>query len=140
MSNKYDDIINLPHHESKTHPHMSLRDRAAQFSPFAALSGYEAAVNETARLTEEWVEPDEYKKEQLNRRLVLIGENLSQTPRVEITYFKPDEKKSGGAYVTARGSVRKIDTYEGIFYMADGTKIPVDALCMVEGEIFDKPL
>lgn len=139
MSNKYDDIINLPHHESKTHPRMSIYDRAAQFSPFAALSGYEAAVNETARLTEEWSEPDEYEKEELNRRLVLIGENLSQAPVVEITYFKPDGKKSGGAYVTARGSVRKIDAYESIIYMADGTKIPIDALCAIEGKMFDKP-
>ncbi len=140
MSNKYEDIINLPHHRSKTHPHMSLHDRAAQFSPFAALTGYEAAVNETARLTEEWIEPDEYEKEKLNRRLALIGERLSESPYVEMTYFKPDEKKSGGAYVTVRGSVRKIDTYEGIIYMNDGTKIPIDTLRSIEGEIFDEPL
>ncbi len=137
---KYEDIIDLPHHESKRHPHMSLHDRAAQFSPFAALSGYEDAVNETARLTEEWIELDEYEKEKLNRRLALISEKLSQLPLVEITYFMPDEKKSGGAYVTASGSVRKIDIYEGIIYMTDGTRIPVDALYRIEGDIFDKPL
>ncbi len=137
---KYDDIIDLPHHKSKRHPHMSLHDRAAQFSPFAALSGYEDAVNETARLTEEWIELDEHEKEKLDRRLALISEKLSQLPLVEITYFKPDEKKYGGAYVTVSGSVRKIDTFEGIIYMSDGTMIHVDALYRIEGDIFDKPL
>ncbi len=137
---KYNDIIELPHHQSKRHPHMSLHDRAAQFSPFAALSGYEDAVNEIARFTEEWVELDEHEKERLYRRLALIDKNLSQMPLVEVTYFKPDEKKSGGAYITVSGSVRKIDLYEGMIYMTDGIKIPVDAIYKLEGDIFDKTL
>jgi len=90
---KYDDIINLPHHESKKHPKMPVLDRAAQFQPFAALSGHDAAVRETARLTDNRLELDENKKEELNKHLQCIKELIDQKPKVNITYFVSDEKR-----------------------------------------------
>lgn len=136
---KYADIIDLPHHQSNRRPHMPVEDRAAQFSPFAALTGYEDAVKETARLTDERVELDEYSKETLNRQLNKIKEQLQAhansskqgsegqdgQPQIAVTYFVPDGRKSGGAYVTVRGVVRKIKEYEQIMLMADGTEIPI---------------
>lgn len=136
MTNPYDDIINLPHHQSATHPHMSAYDRAAQFSPFAALTGYEDAVAETARLTDKNVELDEYGKADLNERLNMIQETFGEQPEVSITYFLPDKKKSGGAYVTVTGGVKKIDEYEHIVVMLDATKIPIDDIAKINGEIF----
>lgn len=136
MTNPYDDIINLPHHQSATHPHLSAYDRAAQFSPFAALTGYEDAVAETARLTDKNVELDEYGKADLNERLNMIQETLGEQPEVSITYFLPDKKKSGGAYVTVTGGVKKIDEYEHIVVMLDATKIPIDDIAKINGEIF----
>ena len=136
MTNPYDDIINLPHHQSAIHPHMSAYDRAAQFSPFAALTGYEDAVAETARLTDKNVELDEYGKADLNERLNMIQETLGEQPEVSITYFLPDKKKSGGAYVTVTGGGKKIDEYEHIVVMLDATKIPIDDIAKINGEIF----
>lgn len=133
---KYDDIIQLPHHVSTRHPRMSLSDRAAQFSPFAALAGHDEAIKETARLTEEWSEPDENKKEMLDERLQMIREQLSAKPRITFTYFKPDEKKSGGAYLTVTGTVKKIDEYEHQILLEDGTVLPIGYLTEVEGELF----
>lgn len=103
----YDDIIHLPHPVSPRHPQMPLADRAAQFSPFAALTGHDAAIRETARLTDSPVELEESGKEQLDRQLLLVQENLAQKPEIEVTYFQPDEKKSGGVYVTVCGRVKK---------------------------------
>ena len=136
MTNPYDDIMNLPHHQSATHPHMTAYDRAAQFSPFAALTGFEDAVNETARLTDKKVELDEYGKSALNERLNIIQDTLDEQPEVSITYFLPDKKKSGGAYVTVTGGVKKIDEYEHIVVMLDATKIPIDDIAKINGEIF----
>jgi len=136
MTNPYDDIINLPHHQSLTRPHMSAYDRAAQFSPFAALTGYEDAVAETARLTGKKVELDEYGKSDLNERLNIIQDTLDEQPKVSITYFLPDKKKSGGEYVTVSGCVKKIDEYEHIVVMLDATKIPIDDIAEINGEIF----
>ena len=133
---RYDSIRNLPHHQSTTRPHMSLHDRAAQFSPFAALIGYDDAVKESARLTDTKAELDEYEKAALNERLNLIRDAMDDQPGVSITYFLPDKKKSGGAYVTATGSVKKIDEYERIVVMQDGTKVPIDDIAEVDGEIF----
>ena len=133
---KYDDIINLPHHVSMNHRRMSLLDRAAQFAPFAALSGYEEAVIETRRLTDKRRELDESEKEKLNARLQLVKDYLEAKPIVEITYFVPDERKSGGAYVTSIGYVKKINTYKSILIMDDGTEIPIKEIVDVEGEIF----
>ena len=136
---KYADIIDLPHHQSDKRPHMPVEDRAAQFSPFAALTGYEDAVKETARLTDERIELDEYSKEALNQQLNKIKEQLQahanaskqgyegqagQT-QIAVTYFVPDERKSGGAYVTVRGVVRKIKESEQLLLMTDGTEIPI---------------
>lgn len=133
---KYDDIINLPHHTSSKHPHMATIDRAAQFSPFAALTGYDAAVQETARLTEKRIELDEYEKAALDERLRLIQENLRKAPEVTITFFKPDDRKSGGAYLSATGYVKKIDTYEKCVVMSDAQKIPIEEILRIEGELF----
>lgn len=140
MTKKYDDIIDLPHHVSKTRPQMAVIDRAAQFSPFAALTGHNAAIEETARLTEERVELDEYIKEALNAKLQIIADQLKEYPEIAITYFKPDEKKNGGAYITANGTVKKIDEYERVVIMTDEIKIPIDEIIGIEGKIFEDML
>ena len=132
----YDDIINLPHHVSKKHPQMSLSNRAAQFSPFAALTGHEDAINETARLTESFIELDENRKEQLDEQLQLIRENLEQKPEIEVTYFQPDSRKSGGAYVTFCSQVQKIDEYSRRIVFTDGTAVWIEDLYSIEGNLF----
>lgn len=134
--NPYDDIINLPHHTSASRPHMSAHDRAAQFSPFAALTGYDSAITETARLTEKRVELDEYSKAALNGKLSMIQEQLDEQPEISITYFQPDNKKSGGAYITAAGCVKKIDEYGRTVVMRDATRIPIEDILAIEGEMF----
>ena len=105
MNGKYDEIMGLPHHVSKTRPQMPMSDRAAQFAPFAALTGYDSAIKETGRLTDERIELDEGALTALNMRYQLLMDALDEEPEVEITYFKPDERKAGGAYVTATGAV-----------------------------------
>ena len=134
---KYDDIIDLPHHVSETHPPMSRADRAAQFSPFAALTGYDAAVRETARVTERRIELDEGVKAELNARLNCILEHLSEHPQVSLTYFVPEEKKSGGAYRTGTGAVRKLDSVAKTLTLADGTVVPMEEMVHVEGNPFE---
>jgi hypothetical protein len=133
----YDDIIHLPHHTSPRHPQMPVSDRAAQFSAFAALTGYDAAIRETARLTDSFVELDDIRKEQLNERLWMLKENQAMEPKVQITYFRPDVRKSGGAYVTVQGSVRKIDAYHRQVILEDGTVLPMENLYSIEGELFE---
>ena len=133
----YDDIIDLPHHVSETHPPMSRADRAAQFSPFAALTGYDAAVRETARVTERRIELDEGVKAELNARLNCILEHLPEHPQVSITYFVPDEKKSGGAYRTVTGTVRKLDSFAKTLTLTDGTVVPMEEMVHVEGNLFE---
>ncbi len=133
----YDDIIDLPHHVSETHPPMSRADRAAQFSPFAALTGYDAAVRETARVTERRIELDEGVKAELNARLNCILEHLPEHPQVSITYFMPDEKKSGGAYRTVTGAVRKLDSFAKTLTLVDGTVVPMEEMVHVEGNLFE---
>ncbi|QNO17624.1 MULTISPECIES: hypothetical protein [Eubacteriales] len=137
MKRTYDDIINLPHHISATRSHMTAIDRAAQFSPFAALTGYEAAIKETARLTDERVELDEYAKDALREKLQIITDRIKEHPEITITYFQPDAKKKGGAYVTAVGSAKKIDEYERVVVMTDGTVIPIDETISIDGQIFE---
>lgn len=137
MTKTYDDIIHLPRHVSMKHPHMALVDRAAQFSPFAALTGHGAAIKEAARLTDERVELDEYMKDILSDKLQIIAERLIDHPEIVITYFKPDEKKNGGAYVTAAGTVKKVDEYERIVVMTDKIEIPIDDIIDIEGQIFE---
>lgn len=125
-NHQYDDIIHLPHHVSSTRPHMSMMDRAAQFSPFAALVGYDAAVKETARLTDQKIELDDCAKEGINDKIQLITEHLGEDFEVVITYFQPDSRKAGGAYVDAAGLVKKVDEYERLILFRDGKKIPID--------------
>lgn len=133
-NHKYDDIINLPHHVSAKHPQMSLHDRAAQFSPFAALTGYDAAVKETARLTDQRIEMDEYEQVALDERLQLVREHIKEKPEITILYFQPDERKDGGAYLSYTGNVKKIDDYERQIIMVDGMKIPLDDVMEIGGD------
>ncbi|MDX9872444.1 MAG: hypothetical protein RBT41_08505 [Clostridia bacterium] len=137
MTKAYDDIIHLPHHVSTTRPHMAVADRAAQFSPFAALTGHGAAIKETARLTDERVELDQYMKDALSHRLQIIAERIKEHPEIALTYFQPDEKKNGGAYVTAISTAKKIDEYERVVVMTDGTAIPIDEIISIDGQIFE---
>lgn len=136
MSDEYRDIINLPHHVSSKRPQMSMLDRAAQFSPFAALTGYDAAIKETGRLTDEKVNLSEEEKEALDRKQQILLEKLADHPALTVIFFVPDEKKSGGAYVTKRGKLKKIDEFERLMQLADGTKIPLDDVAEIESELF----
>lgn len=123
---KYDDIINLPHHVSDKHPRMPLIDRAAQFSSFAALTGHDDAIEETARLTDKKIELDENTKEILDMRLMMIREHIAEKPKITFTYFEPDDKKSGGAYVDVTGIVKKINDFEHKIILYDGIEILID--------------
>lgn len=123
--NKYNDIINLEHHISKSHKQMSLENRAVQFAPFSALTGYDEAIKEIARITQNRIELDEELKHTLNKKLICIQSQISSNPRVTITYFVPDSKKLGGKYQTVTGNVRKIDKYNKIIILINGLKIPI---------------
>ena len=135
---KYDDIIDLPHHRSTKHPHMPLADRAAQFSPFAALTGHGEAIRETARLIDSKMELGEEAKACLSARLSLIAENIKEHPEIFVTYFLPDERKTGGAYLHKTGVVKKFNEYEYTLVMQDGTIIPIGDIVTVDGELFDQ--
>ena len=115
---------------------MSMVDRAAQFSPFAALTGYDAAIKETGRLTDEKVNLSEEEKEALDRKQQILMEWLGDHPALTITFFVPDEKKSGGAYMTKSGNLKKIDEIERVMLLTDGTKIPLDDVVEIESELF----
>lgn len=130
----YEDMIDLPHPVSKTHPHMLVSDRAAQFMPFAALTGHGEAVNETARLTETRAELDESRKAVLDGKLKNIQGYLDRErePAVSITYFVPDDRKRGGAYITVTGSVKRIHEYKRSVILTDGTSIPIDEIVEIE--------
>ncbi len=136
MSDGYNDIINLPHHVSTKHPRMKMIDRAAQFSPFAALTGHGAAVSETERLTEKFAEPDEYEKSIINEKLRFLAELVSQRPVAEIVYFEPDKRKDGGEYVTVTGEVKKIDSVGQSVLMADGQRISVEFISDIRCDLF----
>ena len=135
-NHQYDDIIDLPHHVSATRPRMSMIDRAAQFSPFAALTGYDAAIKETGRLTDERIELSEESRAVLDRKQQLLLDNLADHPDVSVTYFLPDKRKAGGAYVTVTGRVKKVDDYQRLLLLSDGTKIPLDEILDMESELF----
>lgn len=132
MKGAYDDIIHLPHHVSATRPHMPVRDRAAQFMPFRALTGYEDAVQETARLTDEKPVLSDDEKALLNSRLQPLADGSMTGKEVTLTWFRPDERKSGGAYVTASGTVKRIDRGERLVILTDGRRIPIDDILEIQ--------
>ena len=132
MSNKYDDIINLPHHISKKHPQMTLEARAAQFAPFAALTGYDDEVKETERLTNRRIELDDEAKSILDNKIQIILEQISQRPTVSITYFLPDTKKAGGEYVTITGTIKKIDGYNQVIVLENRIEIPINEITDID--------
>ena len=136
MSGKYDDIINLPHKKSNKRPHMTNLQRAAQFSPFAALTGHSDAIRETARLTEKRIDLDEDTKEILNERLQLLRENLNIYHDVTITYFLADDKKDGGKYVEVTGTIKKIDEYTKTVSMNCGSVISMEDILDITGDLF----
>ena len=134
---KYDDIINLPNPTPTCKPRMSALDRAAQFAPFAALTGYEAVVAEAARLTDDRLELSEDMKIILNDKMQMIVDNLDKEPFVTIKYFVPDKRKAGGAYVEVSGIVKEIDEYERCIIMTDGIKIPIEQVRAIDGELLN---
>ena len=136
MNNPYEDIINHPHHVSKSHPQMPMADRAAQFSPFAALTGYDAAIQETGRLTEERITLDEEVQAVLNRKQFLLNAHISDKPEITVTYFVPDERKSGGAYVTVTGNLKHMNEAERLLYLTNGQKIRLDDIADINSPLF----
>ena len=137
---KYDDIIRLPHHVSDRHPQMSPANRAAQFSPFAALTGYDDSVREAARWTDEKIELGDVRTEAVNKRLNFLVEHLSEIPYVVITYFIPDAKKAGGSYQTAEGQLKKIDEYGHRIVFTDKRMISFDDILNIECDLFPDDL
>jgi hypothetical protein len=138
MDDRYNDIINLPHYQSKKRPHMSTYDRAAQFSPFSALTGHDEAIKETARLTDEKTELDETAKTILNEKFTFIMEHIYDQPEITVTYFIPDSLKSGGMYVDYTGKVKKYDYLNRVLYFTDNTEIKVDDIIEIESSAFPK--
>ena len=136
MSGKYDDIIHLPHPTSKKYPRMSVRDRAAIFSPFSALSGHGAAIAETARLTDQRMELNEDAKVELDRRQAVLLEHIGEQPEVTVTWFRPDDRKEGGIYVTTVGRAKKIDEFKRFLSMVSGQKIVLDDIVQIESQLF----
>ena len=136
VSHKYYDIINLPHHRSGKRPKRPLCDRAAQFSPFAALTGYDEAIKESARLTEQRRELSDEKKNELNAKLSLLRIKNSSRTEVNIIYFVPDQKKDGGVYTSVTGAVRRIDDCRRIIIMENQQKIPLDDIWGISGQVF----
>lgn len=133
----YGDIIDLPHHVSEYHAQMPMAKRAAQFSMFKAVAGYEDEIHESNRLTDKRIELDEDAREILNAKLRLIKENMADQPTVSITYFLPDKKKEGGAYVTVTGIVDWFDCLRRRVVMQGGKMIPIDEILDIDGEIFE---
>ena len=135
MKHPYDDIIDQPHHVSERHPQMSMYNRAAQFAPFAALTGHNAAITEVARLTEAEQELSESDAEVLNRKLAYLH-SLDEKPTISVTYFVPDDMKEGGSYHTATGIVKSVETDKGVLQFENGTGILVIRIKDIDGECF----
>lgn len=135
---RYDDMLDMPHHVSMNHPQMSLRDRAAQFSPFAALTGYDDAIIETARLTDQRIELSDSDKALLDQKLHILMDHISERPFIEISYFLPDQKKKGGKYTTISGNIKRVDEYKHCIFLTDGQRIPIDEIIHFGGEVFSK--
>lgn len=132
LSHRYDDIIELPHHVSDRRAHMPSIDRAAQFAPFAALTGHDAAIRETARLTDSCMELTEDRKAVLDRTLQYLKDHLSESTEVTITYFVPDSKKTGGAYVSTTGRIKKFNLEHNLIVMEDRTAVPINSILDVD--------
>lgn len=133
---RYDDMLDMPHHVSTKHPRMSLHDRAAQFSPFAALTGYDAAIAETARLTDQRIGLSDSDKVVLNQKLHILMECVSDRPTIEVTYFVPDKKKAGGKYETISCTVKKVDEYEQAIILTDDRRIHFQDIIRFDGDLF----
>ena len=136
MTHQYDDILHRPHPTSAKHPRMPIRDRATIFSPFAALTGHSAAIAETARLTEQKIELDEDRRSELDEKQRILEEIVAQQPEVTVTWFRPDDKKDGGSYVTTTGNLKRTDGVERVMVMKDGTRIPLDDIIELESKRF----
>lgn len=134
MSGPYDDIINLPHHVSRTRPQMPRADRAAQFAPFSALVGYGAALVETARLTDRRIELEEDGRAALDRKQRKLMEQIGERPGVAVTWFVPDTRKEGGQYITTVGRLKRIDEVRRVMVLVDRTEIPLEDIFDIEAE------
>ena len=135
MDDRYNDIINLPHHQSKKRPRMSIYDRAAQFAPFSALTGHDDAIRETARLTDRKIELDDYDKMLLDNKMNFILNHISEQPEIKVTYFIPDSNKQGGMYLDFAGNIKRFDTVERKICFTDKTEIFVDDIIEIKSEI-----
>ena len=138
MSGNYDDIRHLPHPTSARHPRMPISERAAIFSPFAALTGHAGAIAETARLTERKMELDEDTKAERDRRQAVLLEHIAEQPEITVTWFQPDERKDGGTYITTTGRLKKIDKAERMLFLLDGPKIPLDDVAGIGIDYFQE--
>lgn len=134
ISHRYDDIIDRPRPVSQKHAHMSLYDRAAQFAPYAALTGYESVIGEEARYTDSDVYIDDSCREKIDRMLAYIRKNIQNGPEAAITYFEPDNRKSGGSFITVKGKIKKIEEYDRTVLFTDGRKVVLDSIRDVELE------
>ena len=132
---RYDDMLHLPHHVSATRLPMSRQNRAAQFAPFDALSGYGAAIQEAARTTEVRTDLDESAKHRLNRRLQLLLQQTN-TSELTVTWFRPDDRKDGGKHIRTTGFLKKIDVFRGLILLSDGAEIPIEDICRLESDLF----
>jgi uncharacterized protein (UPF0248 family) len=137
MNDNYDDIINLPHPISKNHPQMSMLNRAAQFAPFAALTGHDAAIQESARLTDSQIDLDESANNILSEKLNCILAKIEEKPTVELTHFQPDVIKSGGSYVVTTGTIKKFDEYDHCLVMDNGQRIPISSILKIRSSAID---
>lgn len=137
MTNRYDDILYLPHKQSDARQRMSRASRAAQFAPFAALVGYGDALNETMRKTEEKIDLSDDQIDGLNFKIAYLGAHIDEEPEVTITFFVKDKRKSGGAHITVTGSIDEIDEYERTIIMSNRTIIPVADIIQITGNCFD---
>ena len=132
MTDNYEDIINLPHHVSTRHPQMSMMNRAAQFAPFAALTGHSAAIEETARLTESQQELADEDNEILNQKMTYLREAINEHPTISISYFEPDKRKSGGRYMSIEGQLQNIDDYNQTIVLKNGEAIPLKSILDIQ--------
>ena len=135
---QYDDIIELPHHVSAKHKQLGRDSYAAQFSPFAALTGYDGIVSEAARVTDERTEMSETDLDVLSTKIQIIAEHIKEKPEITFTYFKKDKKKPGGSYLTKTGNIKQIDDVARLLHFTDGTKLPIDDVVDMKSVIFDE--